>query len=166
MKEDKPRAKEEIQDQAKERMATHAPAATVGAAGGAVAGAASGLAFGPLGSAVGAAAGAVAGAAAGAATGPGREIDTSGFEAYWREHYAQRPYVREGARYEDYAPAYRFAIGEYAMTDHPKTWDEVKDHLGMRWAAHHAADGLSWAEAEPAVRDAWQHMRHPDDTAG
>jgi hypothetical protein len=162
MKEDKPRAKEEIKDEAKERLQTHAAASTGGAAAGATAGALAGVAAGPLGSLVGAAAGAVAGAAAGAATGAGAEVDTSEYEAYWREHYARRPYVRAGARYEDYEPAYLFGIHEYAQTDHPKTWDEVKDKLGVRWEAHCAGTGLSWQEAEPAVRDAWEHMRDPE----
>lgn len=121
MKEDKPRAKEEIKDQARERLQIHAAAST----------------------------------------GAGAETDTSRYEAYWREHYAGRPYVRAGARYEDYEPAYLFGIHEYVQTDHPKTWDEVKDELGVRWEAHCAGNGLRWQEAEPAVRDAWEHMRDP-----
>lgn len=166
MKEDKPLAKEQVReravDEAKERLATHAPVATGGAVAGAVAGALGGVAAGPLGSAVGAAAGALAGAAAGAATGHGAEIDTREYEAYWREHFAQRPYVRAGARYEDYQDAYRFGIREYARTDHPRTWDEMADTLGLRWDATRGDSRLSWEEAEPAVRDAWERMRDPE----
>jgi hypothetical protein len=174
MNQDRPQARQErdprdpreprrkVAEAAGERTATHAAAATGGAVAGATAGAAGGFAFGPLGSAVGAAAGAVAGAVAGAATGPGNEaIDTRRFEAWWREHFAERPYVPAGARYEDYEPAYRYAIREYVMTDHPKAWPEVADHLGARWRLERGDSRMSWEDAMPAVRDAWLRMYEP-----
>ncbi len=165
MKEDKPRAKQEHReaaDEAKERLATHAPAATGGAIAGATAGALGGLAAGPLGSVVGATAGAVAGAAAGASTGGSAEVDTAPHEAWWREHYLQRPYVRQGARYEDYETAFRYGIREYMRSDHPRTWDEVNEELGLGWDDARGASRLRWEEAEPAVRDAWERMRDPE----
>lgn len=164
MNEDKPLAKHQARDpvdSAKERVATHSAAITGGAIAGAAAGAASGIAFGPVGSVVGAVTGALAGAAGGSATGAGEAVDTLAFEAYWRDRFAERPYAAPSARYDDYAPAYRFGIRHYVQTDHPKTWDEVRDHLGVAWMQERESS-LSWHDAMPAVRDAWQQMLDPE----
>lgn len=164
MNEDKPQARETRRsaqvDALKERAVTHAASSTGGAIAGAVAGAAGGLAAGPVGSLVGAVGGAMAGAVAGAAHGVG-EPDTGAYEAYWREHFAERPYAREGARYEDYEPAYRFAIREYLATDHARSWEEMKSQLATHWHQGPNAKRWRWDEAEPAVRDAWLRMYHP-----
>ncbi len=164
MKEDKPQARGDRRDapgRLAERVATHSAATAASAVGGAAAGAAAGTAFGPVGSLAGAAAGALAGAAAGAATGPGAAFDTAPFEAYWRQHFASRPYVPAGARYDDYGPVYRYAIREYAATDHPRTWEETSYRLRRGWQDACGGSCLSWDEAMPAARDAWMRMYDP-----
>jgi hypothetical protein len=167
MREDKPRARQEVRERAAdaaERVGTHPGGTATGAVAGAVAGAASGLAAGPLGSLVGAVSGAAAGAAAGAAPGRGidDDIDPAPFEAWWREHYASRPYVPAGARYEDYQDAYRYAIRAYARSNRARAWDdEVAHELRSGWPEARGASRMDWAQAEPAVHDAWRRMYDP-----
>ncbi len=168
MKEDKPVARSERHERAGAmagRVVTHSAASTSGALAGAFAGAVGGTAAGPLGSIVGAVAGAVAGVAAGAVTGasapPGEAFDTEPFVTWWRDHFADRPYVPEGARYADYEPVYRYAIEEYAASDHPRSWDEVAYELRCGWSGARGSSGLAWDDAMPAARDAWLRMYDP-----
>lgn len=164
MREDKPMARERARkgvDAAKERIATHGAASTTGAVGGALAGAAGGIAAGPVGSLVGAISGAALGAAAGAATGSGPDIDSAPFEAYWRERFHLRPYAQAYTQYEDWAPAYRYAIRAYIDTDHPKRWDEVAHELARYWPQGRGDSQMTWEQAMPAVRDAWTRMYDP-----
>src|SRR5688572_33196316 len=80
--------------------------------GGAIAGAAVGTVAGPVGTAVGAAVGAVVGGLAG--KGIAEQIDPTVEEAYWRNEYVNRPYVTQGSTFDDYGPAYRYGIDNYA----------------------------------------------------
>ncbi|MEP7261778.1 MAG: hypothetical protein ABI669_11275, partial [Usitatibacter sp.] len=65
------------------------------AAGGMAAGAAVGTVAGPVGTVIGAAVGAVVGGLAG--KGVAEKIDPTLEEAYWRENYVNRPYVKSGS---------------------------------------------------------------------
>src|SRR5438067_804534 len=83
----------------------------LGAVGAAIQGAATGtLVGGPVGTAVGAAVGVVAGAVGGGLAGKAiaETIEPTAEEAHWRKTYQERPYVEEGATYDDYGPAYRY----------------------------------------------------------
>ena len=132
------------------------PAATgVGAAlGGAAAGAAGGAIGGPIGAAVGAAAGAIAGGLMGKAA--GEEIDPTAEEAYWREHYADRPYYSDELPFEDVSPAYQYGW-ESRSRYQDREFDVAESELRGGWdeAGHNAR--LDWDRARPAVRDAWDH---------
>ena len=81
------------------------------AAGGAAAGALAGTAAGPAGTLVGGLVGALAGGLAG--KGLAEMIDPTAEEAYWRENFSSRPYVAQGATYDDYGPAYRYGVDAY-----------------------------------------------------
>jgi hypothetical protein len=166
MNEDKPSAKGERRDVDKpdpltEQIGSHSLAAAGGAVGGAAAGAVSGIVFGPVGSLAGAIAGAVLGGAAGASTGGVSDFDIAPHEDWWREHYAERPYVRRGAAYDDYAAAYRFGTLAYARTDRPREWDEVEPELATEWESMRGESLMPWDEARDAVRDAWNRMYDP-----
>lgn len=167
MNEDKPAARGErrdkVADEAEEKLGTHPLGSTAGAVGGAVAGAVTGLAAGPVGSVAGAVGGAVLGAGLGASStgGTAPVVDTSPHEAWWREHYASRPYVPAGAAYDDYEPAYRYGIERYMQTDRPREWNEVEDEMADGWPAAKGRSRLGWEEAKHAVRDAWERMREP-----
>jgi hypothetical protein len=163
--EDKPSAKEArrigAESAAVERAPTHdagvARGAMAGAAAGAVAG---GMAAGPVGSLIGAAAGAVAGAALGSA-GPPKEIDLGPHIQWWREHFVGRG---DGlpAGFEVYEPAYRYGTEQYLRSERPRDWDEVEEELQLGWVQSRGESTLSWDEARPAVRDAWERLHDPE----
>jgi hypothetical protein len=135
----------------------------VGAAGGAATGAAMGAIAGPVGAGVGAAVGGLVGGLAGKAIAEG--INPSVEDAYWRENYASRPYVRRGTLYEAYQPAYRFgweARGRYGELN----WKKAEPRLRREWQEARANSGLRWEEARGAARDAWNRIRPDADYSG
>lgn len=123
-----------------------------GVAGGAAAGAAVGGMTGPVGAAVGAAIGAVAGAVA------GRKADPAVEDAYWRDNYTSRPYVRSGTSYDDYSPAYRYGVDAYARHGDSRSFDEVEPELGRNWAGTRGKSSLEWEHAKHATRDGWERV--------
>jgi len=127
----------------------------VGAAvGGVAVGAAAGTLAGPVGTAVGAAAGALLGGLAGNQI---EAIDPSVEDAYWRDNFALRPYVENGAKYDDYGPAYVYGVSAFAR--YPgRAFDEIETELGRGWKDHRGASRLDWDRAKQAARDAWQRL--------
>ena len=127
----------------------------VGAAGGAATGAAVGASVGgPAGAVAGAAIGAVAGAMAG--HGIAAAIDPDVEDAYWRDNYGTRPYVKTGAPYNDYRDAYRYGWESRAKAT--STWDETSDDLERGWEKAKQNSRLAWSEAKDAVRDGWHRV--------
>jgi hypothetical protein len=128
----------------------------VGAAlGGAAAGAAAGTVVGPVGTIVGAAVGAVIGGLAG--KGVAEAIDPTREDAYWRDHYSDRPYVERGSSYDDYGPAYGFGVA--AFSRYPgRTFDEIEPEMSRQWATGSGASTLRWDSARYAVQDAWNRV--------
>ncbi len=131
----------------------HPLGAGVGAAlGGAAAGALTGSVAGPVGTVIGIAVGAIAGGFA------GKEfadmVDPEPDEKHWRENYANRENVPVGSTFSDFAPAFSFGLA--ARTHHPgRTFDEIEDELRAGWPLARSDSSLDWAEARPAVYDAW-----------
>jgi hypothetical protein len=125
------------------------------AAGGMAAGAAAGSVAGPAGTVAGAVAGAVAGGLAGKAV--AEKIDPTIEEAYWREHYTSRPYVAKGANFDDYGPAYRYGVDNYARY-HGKTFDQVEPELARDWQRAKGKSTLAWENAKEATRDSWRRL--------
>jgi hypothetical protein len=98
--------------------------------GGAAAGAAAGTVAGPVGTVAGAVAGAIVGGLAG--KGVAELIDPTREDAYWRENYKGRPYVRDGSTYDDYGPAYGYGVNSYSR--YPgRRFDEVEPDLAENW---------------------------------
>jgi hypothetical protein len=125
------------------------------AAGGMAAGAAAGTVAGPVGTVIGAAIGAVAGGLAG--KGNAETIDPTMEEAYWRETYVKRPYVTQGATFDDYGPAYRYGVDNY--TRYPgKSFDDVEANLGRDWQRAKGKSSLAWDNAKHAAKDSWQRV--------
>lgn len=121
-------------------------------AGGVAAGAAVGTVAGPIGTAVGAAAGAIVGGLAG--KGAAEAIDPTREEAYWRDHYSNRPYVAQGSSFDDYAPAY--ALGVEAVGRHPgRSFDDIEPEMSQQWDDRRGASTLRWDRARDAARDSW-----------
>lgn len=132
---------------------SHPVGTGVGSAGGAAAGAAIGAAFGPIGVLVGGTIGAVAGGAAGHAA--GEAIDPTVEDAYWKENYKSRPYVKKDVDYTHYSPAYRY--GWESRTKHrDRKWDDsLERDLGSQWNTTRGNSSLEWDDARHATRDAW-----------
>jgi hypothetical protein len=85
-------------------------------------------------------------------------IDINAEEAYWRENYTTRPYVREGASFIEYRPAYR--SGADAHTRYPgRSFDEAEAEMRDDWDRIKGTSSLTWDEARHAARDAWQRVK-------
>jgi len=124
-----------------------------GVAGGAAAGAAVGGMTGPVGAAVGAAVGAVAGAVANKL----RTVDPVVEDTYWRDNYANRPYVESGRTFDDYGPAYRYGADTFAR--YPgRAFDDVETDLSRDWGTARGRSSLEWEHAKHATRDAWNRL--------
>lgn len=128
----------------------------IGAAGGGMAaGAAIGTVAGPVGTIAGAVVGAVVGGLAG--KGVAEMIDPTVEEAYWRENYSNRPYVKNEYTYDDYAPAYRYGIDAYARSN-GRTFEQSEAELQNKWQHARGKSRLSWDHAKHATRDSWRRL--------
>ena len=125
------------------------------AAGGLAAGAAAGTVAGPIGTAVGAAAGAIVGGLAG--KGIAERVDPTAEDAYWKQAYSSRPYYDAAWSYDDYSPAYQYALNSYER--YPgKSFDEIEADLGQGWDQARGSSRLTWDRAKEATRDAWHRL--------
>jgi hypothetical protein len=122
------------------------------AAGGMAAGAVAGTVVGPVGTVVGAAIGAVVGGLTGKGIAEG--IDPTTEEAYWRDNYSSRPYVKQGETFGDYRPAYRFGLDAYGRAD-GRTFDQLQPDLMRDWERNKGSSRLTWDSAKHASRDSW-----------
>jgi uncharacterized protein (TIGR02284 family) len=94
--------------------------------------------------------------AAGAAGAP---ADFPELEAgYWREAYSAEPYFEEGRSYEDYAPAYE--LGWVSYTAYGGDFDAADRVLANDWDLRKAPSSLSWDDARPATRAAWNRAHN------
>jgi type IV secretory pathway TrbD component len=135
-----------------------------GAAGGVAGGAAAGALAGGMTGPVGAAVGAVVGAVAGAVAGHNAKVDPVAEDTYWRDNYSSRPYINDGAKYDDYQPAYRYGADSY--TKYPnRTFDEVEPELSRDWGSARGQSSLEWENAKHATRDAWQRVSNAAERA-
>lgn len=125
------------------------------ALGGAAAGAVAGIAAGPVGAAVGAVVGGVAGGLAGKSV--AESIDPTAEEAYWEEHYRERPYYSDDVGFEDYRPAYRQAF-DARRRGTVQTFEDAEPQLERDWNQPPRKSRLEWAKAKHAARDAWDRL--------
>jgi hypothetical protein len=105
----------------------------------------------PLGTAPGAAAGGLAGKKIADLIDPAAEL------AYWRENFSSRPYVRRGATFNEYRPAYSYGIHAYSRHE-GRSFEEVEPQLMREWDSAKGISSLTWEGAKLATRDAWQHV--------
>lgn len=134
---------------------SHPVGTGVGAAAGGAAGAMAGTLAGPVGTVVGAAVGAVAGGLGG--KGVAEAIDPTREDAYWRENYSSREYVKQGDSFDDYGPAYRFGVDSYGRSD-GRTFDQSEPNLMRDWERNKGSSSLTWDRAKHASRDSWQRL--------
>lgn len=123
------------------------------AVGGAAAGALVASVAGPVGSVIGAAVGAVIGGLTG--KGVAELVDPTVEEAYWRENFASRSYVAEGASYDDFGPAYDYGRRAYVAAD-GRSFDELESSMSADWERQRGTSTLDWERARDASRDGWE----------
>jgi len=140
-------------------VGTGVGAATGGLAAGAATGAAVGTVAGPVGTAVGTAVGAAAGAVAGGLAGKAvaEHFDPTVEHEYWRSNFRDRPYVRQGETFDEYAPAYQY--GWESQSQHQGyRFEDVESDLERDWDRARGKSKLDWARAKSAVRDSWDRV--------
>jgi hypothetical protein len=124
------------------------------AAGGAAAGAAVGTVAGPAGTIAGAAVGAIIGGLAG--KGVAEKINPTVEDAYWSENHDEQDYA-DGRSYDEFGHAYRVGYegyAEYGIAG--ESFDAREAELRERYES--AKPTLSWEEARPASRAAWEKL--------
>lgn len=157
-KESNPKINDANRDPITGAPGSHPVGTGVGAAlGGAAAGAAIASVAGPVGTVVGAAAGAVVGGLAG--KGVAEVVDPTRESAYWESNFSHRPYVEQGASFDDYGPAYRYGIDASLKYD-DKEFDDVQNDLSRSWSNVKGRSALAWDRAQHAARDSWDRIRH------
>jgi hypothetical protein len=127
---------------------------TFGAAGGAIIGGVAGSLAGPGGTVLGALAGAVAGGVIGKVVGAGGWADN---ENYWREHFHEQAFYKEGLNYKDYEDAFRFGHEKSSDAGH-LSFDENDPALRAEWEK--SSGRLPWEEARHAAKAAWERHRN------
>jgi hypothetical protein len=103
----------------------------------------------------------VVGAVSGGLAGKGvaERVNPTVEDAYWREHYASRPYVESDHDYTDYEPAYRTGYEGYSShSDRGLTYDQAEPTLRQSYEERHGGKGLAWEKAKHATRDAWDRV--------
>jgi hypothetical protein len=132
----------------------HPVARRIGTLAGTILGAAAGTVAGP-GTAVGGMVGGAAGSVA--AEDIGHLLDGEEEDRYWREQHRREPYYVEGSSYETrYAPVYRLGW-ESRVKYHGRVFDDAAPYIRAEFDALPGKD-MSWDEAEPAVRAAWNRV--------
>jgi len=75
---------------------------------------------------------------------------------YWQQNYRFRPYIENGASYEDYQPGYQTGHEGYDRYA-GQSFDEAETELKRDYEAI-APMGLAWDKAKDAARDAWDQV--------
>jgi hypothetical protein len=103
------------------------------------------------GAVIGAVGGGLAGKAGAEAIKPTEE------DQFWRDEYRRRPYVAEGATYEEYEPGYRFGWEAYAVYGTRfRSFDEAAEELRRQWRER--GDGGDWERCRAPAKDAWERL--------
>ncbi|HEX8785694.1 MAG TPA: hypothetical protein VF793_05880, partial [Telluria sp.] len=136
-----------------DHLEEHNLAGGVGVAGGAAVGASVGAVGGPVGMAAGAAIGGIAGGMLG--KGAGHLVNPSEEDNYWRTNYLTQPYYIPNFSYEDYGPAYQLG---YNNASRFPSYDLAEPHMADEWDRVRGRSRLSWEQASPATRAAWDKV--------
>jgi uncharacterized protein (TIGR02284 family) len=77
---------------------------------------------------------------------------------YWREAHTREPYYQDGRHFEDYSPAYE--IGWTGCLDYGGEFDTADRVMATDWTVRKGISSLSWEDARPASRAAWQRAQN------
>ncbi len=104
-----------------------------------------------------------AGATAGAIIGrsAAEPINATLEHQFWRSEFTKRPYVTQGALYDQYAPAFQYGWESHAtFAPEGRTFEDVEPQLRRDWDTRCGKSKLSWEHAKDATRDAWSRMQN------
>ena len=111
---------------------------------------------GPVGAVVGGTAGAILGALGGYAAVDAADPDYG----YWRDNFRSQPGLVGDYNFEDdYAPAYRMGLRD-VQQHQGRPYEEVQETLAQDWDIYRGKSRLTWPEASPAARAAWERAQH------
>jgi len=77
---------------------------------------------------------------------------------YWRESHASEPYYEAGRGFEDYSTAYELGWVSYHL--YGGEFATAERVLANDWLVRKGVSKLSWEQARPAVRAAWQRAHN------
>lgn len=103
--------------------------------------------------------GAVAGTALGALAGhkAAEAADKRGNLGHFEQIYHAMPYYVSGMTWDDYAPAYRYALDTY-VTRGAMPIEQVRAALVTEWPRARGGSRLQWPQVEPALAHAWREL--------
>jgi uncharacterized protein (TIGR02284 family) len=78
-------------------------------------------------------------------------------DSYWQAAYQQEPYYLVGYPYEDYRPAYE--LGWHLRQQWGDDFDNAVLSLASDWEEQRANSKLTWLQAIPAIRAAWDRAQ-------
>jgi uncharacterized protein (TIGR02271 family) len=110
----------------------------------------------PVGTAAGIAAGAVAGGLVG--KGVAEAVNPTAEQEYWSQTYNREPYYRRERTWDDYEEAYRTGYEGYARYGREREWSQCEVDLRRKFEERKGQSRLSWEEARPAARAAWDRV--------
>jgi hypothetical protein len=91
------------------------------------------------------------------APGADAAVDAVAEGVYWRGQFKHEPYFLRGCTYDDYAPAYLTGyLGHSRLAGKP--YEEIEGELERDYSTNRGGSGLSWIEAKPATRAAWNRV--------
>ena len=77
---------------------------------------------------------------------------------YWREAHGQEPYYEAGRGFEEYSTAYELGWVSYHL--YGGEFDTADRVLANDWLVRKGVSTLSWEQARPACRAAWQRAEN------
>jgi uncharacterized protein (TIGR02284 family) len=77
---------------------------------------------------------------------------------YWREMHPREPYYEVGRSFADYSTAYE--LGWVSYHRYGGEFDTAERVLANDWLVRKGVSTLTWGEARPAVRAAWQRAEN------
>lgn len=80
-------------------------------------------------------------------------------DMYWEDAFAREAYYSAGLVFEDYAPAY--CVGYIGYAQYGGSFDDAEKSLCSNWVRIKGDSRLSYEQALPAMRAAWERMAKP-----
>jgi len=112
--------------------------------------------------------GSVAGNSGTASTNSSMQTNSSNWSSendYWRSQYPSRPYYKSGTNYSMYEPAYQFGVNTYNQNSSTRYSDLDQARLKADWERARGTSTLSWEQAQPAMRDAYDRLYNSHNTS-